>query len=1270
MPVIERPSGVRVTVPDSLRVAKPPPAGPRRRGSLDSPLVPDDAASSWAEASVLLSALETQQIQVVDAVPLEPAPGAATAGGPVGRRRRGPVVPVAPRQSVELSLPIQADEHAVVLLEQDGVYRWKLPDEVARPANATRRRGTFVEPALGTVTFRFDVHASPEAASAARRQSRGVVSHFVFGRVRAYVLKFAAHAIVGEVMQHLERNVRTGLVAISSPDPTTWAPIEPSKVKLPRNRPAGILLLVHGTFSSTVGCFGGLGAHPWGKEFLKSALGEYDAVLGFDHRTLGVDPLVNGSELIEQLRLLGGGRPPSLDIVTHSRGGLVTRSLIELLLPFERDWQPQIEHVVFVASTNHGTKLAEPDNWNAFVDLYTNLVMAATRALGLVPQAALFASIVGGVVQGVGALVKYMVGAMVTDKEVPGLAAMEPDGEFVSKINETQAAQPDPQRSSYFAVTSNFEANAAGEGPKELPPRLLVMLADGFIDRLFKAPSDLVVDVESMTSIDPTVGGFVDDVLEFGTNPFVYHCNYFLRPEVTTALAQWFGLPRASLAAPADGPARRRRAARGVAHPRVGVRGSESFIEVAGDSVGSAVRTALREQQPDYVVVRRPEGHAYAFQPAEIMTRTSGAKRNALLYDSLALRETSASPRVDVSDLDAMGPVRAGGPSTTLRHVVFAGDQIVGVVPEQQALPPTGELAQMFRRAAPPKPRRPAASPPRPMLRRGGAGGGRVSSSRPRTSASSRPRKTAPVRKARAPARTATPHVHAEMPPEVEVGKTESVHVTISAQALARATSGVSAQGELAEAFDASLPLVVQLMARASVAVVDEDRATVQAPGPDEKPVELIFDIRGVSAGAGELWVVVRQGPAPLLTLVLSPKVVRAGSSAGRAARPRLMRSERDLPATVPASWSLPTLSINERRSSEGVIYEYDLDLLDQGRYRYDSAPILGDRDAYVNGIFSYLETAWLETNGDLENFAAMVRAYGGTLFDQLFPSELQALLWENQKRLKNVRIMSTEPFIPWELVHLKPPRARRLPPDSICLAQMGLVRWLYNEQSAPLGLQFRKGKAWSVTPDYPDARYVLAEPAKEAAYLKRTFAAQPVEPNANEVMALLTNRGAVDLFHFAGHGAASGGNIEDAKILLQGRMNPNPRPQDDPYIRDELPAMRIAQEADLAVPNAPVRPLVVLNACQVGRSGMQLSSIGGFAQAFIRAGAGAFVSSLWAVGDEPASSFTKEFYQRLKAGATIASATVAARNKAKSAGDATWLAYVVYAHPDAKLAR
>jgi len=79
---------------------------------------------------------------------------------------------------------------------------------------------------------------------------------------------------------------------------------------------------------------------------------------------------------------------------------------------------------------------------------------------------------------------------------------------------------------------------------------------------------------------------------------------------------------------------------------------------------------------------------------------------------------------------------------------------------------------------------------------------------------------------------------------------------------------------------------------------------------------------------------------------------------------------------------------------------------------------------------------------------------------------------------------------------------------------------------------------------------------------------------------------------------------------------------------------------------------------------GYKLTGIGGFARAFLRRGAGAFIGTLWSVGDSPAREFTEEFYLRLKSGNMIAEAA----GKARTEGDATWLVYVVYGHPHAKL--
>ena len=65
---------------------------------------------------------------------------------------------------------------------------------------------------------------------------------------------------------------------------------------------------------------------------------------------------------------------------------------------------------------------------------------------------------------------KYCATTAVTERGVPGLAAMEPDGDFIKKLNEEQANQPSIANSYYCAVTSEFEPRLLGgdHEPKEL----------------------------------------------------------------------------------------------------------------------------------------------------------------------------------------------------------------------------------------------------------------------------------------------------------------------------------------------------------------------------------------------------------------------------------------------------------------------------------------------------------------------------------------------------------------------------------------------------------------------------------------------------------------------------------------------------------------------------------------------------------------------------------------------------------------------------------
>ena len=99
-----------------------------------------------------------------------------------------------------------------------------------------------------------------------------------------------------------------------------------------------------------------------GDEFLARAIEPYAAVIGFDHRTLSVDPLANAKVLLALLRA-PEAQCVEFDVICHSRGGLVVRSLVEYLLP-SAAWSGSINKVVFVAVPNAGTNLAEPQRWS------------------------------------------------------------------------------------------------------------------------------------------------------------------------------------------------------------------------------------------------------------------------------------------------------------------------------------------------------------------------------------------------------------------------------------------------------------------------------------------------------------------------------------------------------------------------------------------------------------------------------------------------------------------------------------------------------------------------------------------------------------------------------------------------------------------------------------------------------------------------------------------------------------------------------------------
>ena len=92
--------------------------------------------------------------------------------------------------------------------------------------------------------------------------------------------------------------------------------------------------------------------------------------------------------------------------------------------------------------------------------------------------------------------------------------------------------------------------------------------------------------------------------------------------------------------------------------------------------------------------------------------------------------------------------------------------------------------------------------------------------------------------------------------------------------------------------------------------------------------------------------------------------------------------------------------------------------------------------------------------------------------------------------------------------------------------------------------------------------------------------------------------------------------------------------------------------------------PIVFLNACQSGSQGYSLTGIGGWAQQFIKAGACAFIGTLWSVTDTEAREFTEDLYSQLCKPINLAQAVQKTRKSSHNPGDISRLAYVLFAPP------
>lgn len=264
------------------------------------------------------------------------------------------------------------------------------------------------------------------------------------------------------------------------------------------------LLFVHGTFSRAHTGFGGLPQHALATLHERYA----GRVFAFDHYTLSDDPVANVREFLDRVP---DDVSLDVDVVTHSRGGLVARTLVGEHPDLAMDPQRlRVGRVVFAGTPNRGTVLCDPQRIPDLLDRYTT-------ALNVLPMGP-----IGDVLDAIVTVVKIVGHGVLTGLD--GLAAMDPGGEFLRRL-----AAGSPGTTQYFGLAANYEPT---------DPGIAAFLKDEGMDRIFGGvANDLVVPTDGVAPSDEPVAG----IHRFSSAEAIHHSGYFSAPKTEALLLEWLG---------------------------------------------------------------------------------------------------------------------------------------------------------------------------------------------------------------------------------------------------------------------------------------------------------------------------------------------------------------------------------------------------------------------------------------------------------------------------------------------------------------------------------------------------------------------------------------------------------------------------------------------------------------------------------------------------------------------------------------------------------
>jgi hypothetical protein len=321
-------------------------------------------------------------------------------------------------------------------------------------------------------------------------------------------------------------------------------------------------------------------------------------------------------------------------------------------------------------------------------------------------------------------------------------------------------------------------------------------------------------------------------------------------------------------------------------------------------------------------------------------------------------------------------------------------------------------------------------------------------------------------------------------------------------------------------------------------------------------------------------------------------------------------------------------------------------------RDRFDGLPAklhgeidLGARaDAYARSLLA--RCANLQPGRHIPAFEGI----GETLWDRA-PECFRQVYWAMRKQYGgsfSIQFISDDPYIPWELMR---------PYDTtqaldLLVAMHPVARWIAAYEGE-LRNRLPSGRIVTIAPCYAGSK-ALPGAQLESSELELAFGARRVDGTISAVNDFLqTGLGdeTIAVVHFSGHGEFGAEFADSSSILLE----------DGTLSVSEVSNQRVKL-------GEKCHTLVIFNACEVGRTGAVLGTVGGWAEAFTRRKFGGFLAPLWAVEDKDAAQVISELLGAVLSGKeTIGSALrdIRAQHGSRSP---TFYSYLFYGDVMARL--